>query len=316
MLITVLTIVTPVFALMGLGFCVAKTPFLPEGTGTALAQFAFKIAIPAMLFRAMLNTGPMDASPWRLLAAYFIAIICVWIIASLAAGFLLKRPTGDHAIIAMSSTFGNTVMLGIPIAITALGSEATAPLALLVAVETPLLWIMGTLHMEFAKRGRSISVAALGGVIKDLATNTIILALVLGLMGRAFELTLPAVPDRLLVLLGQAGVPTALFALGMALAKFKIGGETSTVGLLMVLKLGCIPALVYIFAAYVFVLPPLWIAIAVLHAAMPVGANPFLFASRYGQSASTVSAAIVISTLFAVVTVSGLLVFLLNGLGR
>jgi malonate transporter and related proteins len=316
MLPTVLTIVTPVFALMGLGFCVAKTQFLPDGTGAALAQFAFKIAIPAMLFRAMLNTGPMDASPWRLLAAYLIAIICVWVIASLTAWLVLKRPAEDHSVIAMGSTFGNTVMLGIPIAITALGPEATAPLALLVAVETPLLWIVGTLHMEFAKRGRSVSRVALGGVVKDLTTNTIILALILGLLGRAFEMSVPVVPDRLLLLLGQAGVPTALFALGMALAQFRIGGETRTVGLLMVLKLGCLPALVYIFATYVFVLPPLWIAIAVLHAAMPVGANPFLFASRYGQSASTVSAAIVVSTLIAVVTVSGLLVVLLSGLGR
>lgn len=316
MIFTVLTIVTPVFSLMGLGFLVARTRYLPEGTGKALAQFAFKIAIPAMLFRALLNTGAMDASPLRLLAAYFIATACVWIIASLVAGVVLRRPAEDQAVIGMGSTFGNTVMLGIPIAITAFGPEATAPLALLIAIETPLLWIIGTLHMEFAKQGRSLSLASLGDVMKDLATNTIILAMVLGLAGRAVGLKIPAVPDQILVLLGQAGVPTALFALGMALASFRIGGETRTVGLLLILKLALLPALVYVMAAHVLALPPLWIAIAVLHAAMPVGANPFLFASQHERSAATVSAAIVVSTLVAVVTVSGVLVVLLGMLGR
>jgi malonate transporter and related proteins len=316
MLITVLTIVTPVFALMGLGFIAAKTKFLPDGAGAALAQFAFKLAIPALLFRAMLGTGALEASPWRLLGAYFTATLGVWIVASLMAAFVLRRPSEEHSVLAMGSAFGNTVMLGLPIAITAFGPEATAPLAILVAVETPLLWIMATLHMEVAKRGKAMSLASLGGVVKDLATNTIIIALVLGLAGRAMGLTLPAVPDRIFMMLGQAGVPTALFALGMALASFKVAGETKAIGLMMVLKLALYPALAYVFAAHVFQLPPLWTALVVLQAAMPVGANAYLFAARYERSAATVSAAIAVSTLVAVVSVSGLLVVVLAGLGR
>jgi malonate transporter and related proteins len=316
MLTTVLTIVTPVFALMGLGFIAAKTRFLPDGAGAALAQFAFKLAIPALLFKAMLSTGTLEASPWRLLMAYFLSTACIWLIASLAAGLLLRKPAEDHSALAMGSTFGNTVMLGLPIAITAFGAEATAPLAILVAVETPLLWILATLHMEFSKRDRAISLKALAGVFKDLATNTIVLSLVLGLAGRAIGLTLPAVPDRIFALLGQAGVPTALFALGMALASFKVAGETKAIGLMMVLKLGLYPILAYIFAVHIFNLPPLWTALVVLQAAMPVGANAFLFASRYDRSAATVSAAIAVSTVVSVFTVSALLVFLLTGLGR
>ncbi len=316
MLIKVLTIVTPVFALMGMGFIAAKTRFLPEGAGQALAQFAFKLAIPALLFRAMLSTGTLEASPWRLLGAYFTATLGIWIIASLVAAFGLRRPAEEHSVLAMGSTFGNTVMLGLPIAITAFGQDATAPLAILVAVETPLLWIAATLHMEVAKRGRAISLAALGGVVRDLATNTIILSLVLGLAGRAMGLTLPAVPDRIVMLLGQAGVPTALFALGMALASFRVAGETKAIGLMLVLKLALYPALACVFAAHVFQLPPLWTALVVLQAAMPVGANAYLFAARYERSAATVSAAIAVSTLVAVVTVSGLLVVVMAGLGR
>jgi malonate transporter and related proteins len=316
MLVTVLTIVTPVFALMGLGFLAAKTRFLPDGAGQALAQFAFKLAIPALLFRALLGSGTLEASPWRLFSAYFAATLCIWIIASLVAALVLRKPAEDQSILAMGSSFGNTVMLGIPIGIAAFGPEVTTPMALLVAVEAPLLWIAATLHIEFARRGRAISPVALAGVFRDLATNTIILSLVLGLAGRAMGWTLPAVPDRIVMMLGQAGVPTALFALGMALASFRIAGETKAIGLMMVLKLALYPALAYVFAAHVFQLPPLWTALVVLQAAMPVGANAYLFAAQYERSAATVSAAIAVSTLAAVVTVSGLLVVVLAGLGR
>jgi predicted permease len=309
-MLAVLAIVTPVFALMGLGYLAAKLKYLPESAGPALSQFAFKVAIPALLFRAMLTAAPLQASPWRLLAAYGLMITAAWLAATLIAAFVLRRPAGDHAPIAMAATFGNTVMLGIPIAVLAFGPEATPLVALLIAVETPLLWIAGTLHIELARRGRAMSFTALSGVGRDLVVNPIILSMVLGVAGRLIGLELPAVPDRIIMLLGQAGVPTALFALGLMLATFRLGGEGAAVGAIAALKLLALPALAYVLAAHVFALPPLAVAVMVLHAAMPVGANPFLFAARYESSTGPISAAIVGSTLAAVVTVSALLVVL------
>jgi hypothetical protein len=309
-MLAVLAIVAPVFALMGLGYLTARSRYLPETAGAALSQFAFKIAIPAMLFRAMLTAAPMQASPWRLLAAYFLAAAACWLAAVLAAALVLRRPAEDHAALAMGATFGNTVMLGIPIGVMAFGPEATTLLAMLVAVEAPLLWIAGTLHMELARSGRRMSLAGLRDVGRDLATNPVILALLLGLAGRAAGLQLPEIPDRMLALLGQAGVPTALFALGMVLSTFRLGGEGGALVLIAGLKLFALPLLVYLATTYLFGLPPLVAAVAVLHAAMPVGANAFLFASRYERSASTISAGIVASTLVAVATTSALLLLL------
>jgi malonate transporter and related proteins len=164
--------------------------------------------------------------------------------------------------------------------------------------------------MEIARRGRAMSLGALGGVVRDLAANPIILSLVFGLAGRVAGLSLPEMPDRMLQLLGQAGVPTALFALGMVLSTFKLGGEKVTLVAIGMLKLFAMPLAAYVLAQHVFALPPLFVAVLVMHCAMPVGANPFLFATRYDRSPATISASIVASTLVAVVTVSGLLVAL------
>ncbi|MGL4240952.1 MAG: AEC family transporter, partial [Beijerinckiaceae bacterium] len=245
----------------------------------------------------------------------FIASGILWIATAILVAVGLRRPPEDQAPLAMGATFGNTVMLGIPIAVSAFGQEALSPIALLIAVEAPLMWIVATLHIEVAKRGRNVSRDAVVGVLKDLATNTIILSLLLGLAGRMAGLSLPEVPDRILQLLGQVAIPSALFALGMALATFRVSGEGGVVAILSAVKLLALPALVYVLAAHVFHLPPLWVAATTLHAAMPVGANAFLFAARYDRLQGTVSAAIAASTMIAVVTVS-LLLLVLQPLAR
>jgi hypothetical protein len=314
-MLAVLTIVAPVFTLMGMGYLAARFRYLPDGAAATLAQFGFKVAMPAFLFRAMLGVGEMQASPLRLLAAYFLATATIWLLASLASRHLLRRPPGDDAALAMGACFGNTVMLGVPIAVTAFGPYAATPLALLIAVETPLLWIAATLHMEAAGRGRTMSLPALRGVLVDLALNPIVASLVLGLLARLAGLSLPTVPDRILAMLAQAAVPTALFAMGMTLAGFRLASEWRVIGLLSALKLIAYPAIAWLSVVHLFALPPLWSAIAVLLAAMPVGANAYLFAARYDRAAAPVSAAIAASTLLAVVTVS-LLLLVLTPLAR
>jgi hypothetical protein len=306
-MLAVLAIIVPVFALIGLGFLAQRFGYLTDGAGRILAEFGFKVAMPALLFRAMLSVGEMPGSPLLLLVAYFSATLTVWLTATVLNSVLLRRPAADAAAIGMGSCFGNTVMLGIPLALTAFGPEAATPIALLIAVETPLLWVMATLHMEAARRGRSMSFAALGGVLWDLVRNPIVMSLIAGIVWRQTGLGMAPMVDKITGMLAQAAVPSALFALGMTLATFAIRSELKTLTLLCVLKLVLYPVAAYVLTVHVFQVPPLWSAIAVLFAAMPVGANAYLFAARYQTAEAPVSGAIAVSTLIAVFTVSTLL---------
>jgi malonate transporter and related proteins len=313
-MLAIIDIVAPVFGLMALGFLAARLRYLSDGAGGLIAEFAFRVAMPALLFRAMLAIGPMPAGPWQLIGVYFGAMIVVWITTSLLTWLLLRRPAVDGAAIAMGACFGNTVMLGIPLALTAFGPEAATPVALLISIDTPLLWIMATLHMESARRGAapadSSRLAALRGVGLDLLRNPIVLPLVTGSLWRTTGLGIPKVLDRLLELLAGAAVPSALFALGMSLAVYEIKGQMRTLSLIVVMKLVAFPLLVLAFATWILPLPQLWLAIALLFAAMPVGANAFLFAARYQRAVNSVSAAIAVSTVFAIGSIAMILYFL------
>jgi malonate transporter and related proteins len=318
-MLAIIDIVAPVFGLLGLGFLAARLGYLPEAASRMIAEFAFKVAMPALLFRAMLAIGTLPGSPWQLVATYAGAVVIVWIATSISTLLFLRRPAIDAPAIAMGACFGNTVMLGVPLALTAFGADAAAPVALLISIDTPMLWIIATLHMEAARRsGEAVSGSifkALRDVLFDLLRNPIVLPLIAGTLWRFTDLGIPKIADRLLELLAGAAVPTALFSLGMSLAAYEIKGQTRTLSLIILMKMVALPAAVYALATWVFPLPPLWTAIALLFAALPVGANAFLFAMRYERAVHSVSAAIAVSTAIAVVTIAVILYFLRTMVG-
>ena len=138
----------------------------------------------------------------------------------------------------------------------------------------------------------------------------LIAGVVIGSLWRVSGLAVPEIPDRFLALIGQAAVPAGLFALGMSLATYRIAGQLPTLAVIFAMKMLLLPVVVFALAQYVFGLPPVWVGVAVLFASMPVGANAFLFASKYERAVGSVSAAIAVSTVVAVGTASAVLYFL------
>ena len=74
---------------------------------------------------------------------------------------------------------------------------------------------------------------------------------------------------------------------------------------------GVMPVLVFLALYYIISVPPLWAKVALLLAAMPTGANAFLFAHRNEESVPAVSGAVAVGTGLAAITVS-LLLYLMD----
>ena len=106
----------------------------------------------------------------------------------------------------------------------------------------------------------------------------------------------------------------ALFALGVSLAGYSLKGSWSGMFSLIGLKMVLMPVLVFLLVRYVVSIPPLWAEVAVLFAAMPTGANAFLFSQRNNEAVAAVSGAIALGTALAAVSVSILLYVMDAGL--
>jgi hypothetical protein len=312
----VFLIVAPVFALIAIGYLASLWRLLSEAAHKGISEFTFGIAMPALLFRTIALTDIPAVEPLRLWGAYFGAAAAVWAAATALTVLLLRRPGADAAPIAMSSVYGNVVMLGIPLALALFGSEAAAPMALILAINTPLLWIVGTLHMAWAEhRGGTSLWRLILSVFIDLARNPVILGIVAGSLWRLGGLGLHPLADKVLGLLGQAGVPCALVALGAGLTQFQIKGQAGTLTTILALKLVAQPAIAWLLAFEVLGLPPVAAAVVVLFSAMPTGANAYLFAARYQRVVNSTSGAVALGTILAAATAAALVSVLVSGAG-
>jgi len=297
-------IVTPVFALIAAGYASVLFRFVSESAHKGISEFAFSIAIPALLFRTIVVSEFPDVSPYRMWGAYYGALALTWIAALAISAFLRERrdASEDGVVFAIGSVYGNIVMLGIPLVLSALGNEAAGPMALILSVNTPLLWLCGILQMELVSHKRTGSaLSVIRPVLADLARNPLMLAIGFGVVWRFTGLGLTPVVDKTIELLAQAGSPAALIALGITLFRFEVKGEKLGIIMMCALKLAAMPAAAYLLARLLN-LPPVATGVIVLFAAMPTGANAYIFAVQYQRLVNPVSGAVALGTLLAAVT--------------
>ncbi len=306
----VLSSVLPLFVVIFAGFFAGKVRFFDEGGIKALVTFVFNFAMPPFIFRLMAETDLAEIAQWSFVGAYAVSMLTMLVIGA-AAGLLLfaMRPSG-MIIQGFGSAFSNGLLLGLPLMVWLFGEQGAVPVLLILtldAVSFPTV----TLLLEVARGGRGAGTLRMAGqTLRAIALNPIIMATICGILFGLSGAVLPEVVDRTVGFIGQAGPPTALFALGASLSLRKIAGSLGAAGVMVVCKLLVHPFLVWLLVAQVLDLEPFWVNAAVIFAACPVGANVFIFAQHYEAGVEAASSAIVISTGLAMITISALLLIL------
>jgi malonate transporter and related proteins len=294
---SVFPIVLPIFALIALGYVAARSGTLSDSAQKGISEFAFNFAMPALLFRSLANTAELQPGSGRIAFAYFGGIAIVWGLATAATRLGLRRPAIDAPTIAMASCFGNIVMIGIPLALAVVGPAAAGPMAVILSIHSPLLWFTATLHQQAVEHTDDRTAATVAADLgSDLMRNPLLIAIAAGGLWRVTGYGLPQGLDNSLALLAQAGIPCAQVALGASLTRFAVKGQLPTLSLVLLFKLVALPALVYALAV-AFALPRSAAEVAIIMAAMPAGANAFLFAERSGRVVNSTSGAVALGTL-------------------
>lgn len=305
---TILITVLPVFGMIVLGYIFSKFRIIDEASGKGLSLFVFNVAIPALLFKTMATLGSQESAPWSLWGTYFGGLALTWVIAAFVAINIQSLNFSGGATTSMAAGFGNLAMLGTPLALAHFGQVVAVPLGMILSIHAPILWFAATLHREFSKHSSNFSLASTGQELaSNLAKNAIVIALIFGTLWRLTGLGLHPIPEKMLTMLSDASVPTALFALGTSLAAYSLRGAWDGMFALITLKMIVMPILVFVLGHYIFHLQTLWLQIAVLFAAMPTGANAFLFAQRNDEAVPAISGAIAAGTGLAAISASVLL---------
>lgn len=296
-----LDILAPVIAVIALGYGLARGGVITPAGETGIANLVFFATTPALLFRAMATTGLPTLPDLAVMAAYFGPCLLLYGGWALGRHRLFGSGLAAAGIGAMGASFGNTVLLGIPIVDRAYGPAGLRLLVLIVSIHSALLFSMTTLLAE-AERGRADARATLAATARMMARNPIVLAIAAGMTCAAFGLRLPGALDAVLAMLGAATTPAALIAVGAGLAGFRLGGSLTESVAIVAAKMIVLPLAVWITATQVLALEPVAVAVATVAAAMPTGTNVYIIARRYDVSVSIAAGAILISTLLAAAT--------------
>ncbi|MFY8100734.1 MAG: AEC family transporter [Allorhizobium sp.] len=305
---TVAQDVLPIFILILFGWALVRLKILAAEIGDGLGDFVFKVAVPLLLLRMIANADFHGASPFRLWIAYFAGVFVAWTIGHLVSTRIFKRDQKLGVLAGISSAFANNVFIGLPLVERTVGPEGIVAMSILLAIHLPLMMIAGVLAMERAERqtggreGAGILTVSkqVGG---NLVRNPLIIGLAGGILLQLLGTPVPALIDGVVAQVAGMAAPAALISLGMTLNKYGMAGNLKIAGTISLLKLGLMPAVVWL-ASTLLGLSPQWTAALVLTSSVPTGINAWLIASRFGVGQGLAASVITLSTAAGVVTVS------------
>lgn len=309
----VIASLTPVFLLIGAGFLAGRRDWVRDSAVKDLSNLVFLLLIPALLFRTM-SSVRFEQLDLRPIAAYFPAALL------LLCGSIAWRGFNRGSVVrALAGTFSNMVMIGITLVGLAYGQAGLVTLLTLVSVHALILLTLGSVVLELAvarearaggQRAPHVLETA-WSAFKGALIHPIPLPILCGLLYAQTGWGLPAVVDKPLQLLGSAFGPISLVLVGVTLARTPLGGHLREALWIAASKNLVLPVLVAA-SCWLAGIQGLQFTVMVVAAALPVGANVFLFAQRYEVDQELTTASMGLSTILAMGTLS--LVMALTGL--
>jgi len=300
-MIEILLKTLPFFAVIGLGYGAGRTGFFSEAATAWLTKFVFYFALSAMLFRFSANLSLSEVFDLRFVAAYLWGTAFVYAIATIVA-FVRGLDVEETAIEAQCAVVGNVGFLGVPMLVMLLGEAAIGPVMLVLAVDLIVFGSLIVILVTGSRDGR-VSVRILRTVGLGLLKNPMIVSITVGLTWSGLRIPMPGPLNEFVVLLGAAATPGALFAIGASLAS-KSAERIAVAGWLSFAKLVLHPAFVAFGALVLFPVDPYAAGVMIAAASLPVAGNVYILAQHYAIAPHRVSASILISTAFSIVTVS------------
>ncbi len=297
-----LDVVLPVFLVIGAGYLATWRGLFSDAGVDGLMAFTQTFAIPCLLFQAIASLDLGAEFTWPLLLGFYsgaVAGFLTGLVVARAAG----RPWEDAVAIGFCGLFSNSVLLGLPIAERAYGTEALRYNYAIIAIHAPFCYLLGVTVMEMV-RARGESLRGLPrNVARAMFHNALVIGIALGFAVNLSGISLPRIFENALELMVRSALPAALFGLGGVLYRYRPEGDVKIVALICGTSLILHPAVAWAVSSALS-LSTDQIRASVLTGAMAPGVNTYIFANIYGVARRSAASGVLIGTAVSILSVA------------
>ncbi len=309
-MITAVNAVLPSFLIIALGLYIRSRGKLDDKSLGKFNSLAFRVFLPFQIFKNIYDSPMGEAFDLKLLIFGAVGLLLAGALALLTA--VLTEPRLDRrGVMAQGMFRGNYVLLGMPLIESLFGSSGSGLAALMIVVNIPLYNVLSVIFLELYAGGE-INVRKMA---KDIATNPLIDATLVGLLAKAVNLPVYALPPVGSVLKSLAGVatPLCLFILGASFAPANMHGYARSLWITVAFKLLVIPGLA-LAAAAALGIRGVGLAVVMISFGAPTAVNSYTMARELGGDSELAAGIVVVDTALSCLTLFGWIV-LLRSLG-
>jgi predicted permease len=300
----VLSVVAPVFLIVGAGYGATRAGLFGRETVDGLLAFTVRFAVPVLLFGAIYRLDLAREFDPRLLASFYLGAIIAFVAGIVLALKVFGRRPGEAVAIGFCALFSNSVLLGLPIMTRAYGAESLAPNFVIISIHAPFCYLLGIVTMEVVRRDGAGPLATARRAAAAMFSNALTIGLACGFALNLGGVALPGFVVAAVDMVGTAALPVALFGIGGALTRYGLRADLGEAAAVAALSTLVHPAVAWVLSDLAFGLPIEAVRAAVVTAAMPVGMNGYVFAAMYDRAQGAAAGAVLLSTAAAVVTVT------------
>ncbi|MEL0273046.1 MAG: AEC family transporter [Pontimonas sp.] len=308
-----LSLVTEVFVgfaivtlVVATGYVTGRMGILGPTALDVLSKAAFFVFSPALLF-IVLGDADIQVLFSDLLPVSALAAVGALVLYVVIAWVSRVRGAGRLTVGGLAASYVNSNNIGLPLAAYILGDPALAAPVLLfqLIVMSPVALTI----LDISSHGSLSARRILSGPIR----NPLIIGSILGVVVSWWDLELPDIIHEPLDLLGQAAVPTLLFALGLSLASQRLWEAREfrrEIAMAAIIKLSVMPLIAWLLGVFVFSLDDHALFTVVILAALPSAQNVFNYSQRYHVATPLARDSVVLTTLVSLPIMIGLALLL------
>ncbi len=286
--------VLPIFIIALLGYLLKRYKFLNDNFIAIGIKFVFTVALPCMLYQDLLNNPVNQLTPLPIIIALVSTLILV-IILRISCHKLISDPARRSAFI-QGCFRGNFVLLGFALINNISGSAGMAEASMLMGFVIPFYNILAVLVLS-----ESTQDIHNRHYIKNIITNPLIIATILGVISSLAGLKLPILVLKPIGYMADLAIPLALVTLG---ASIEFQKENNIIKLSLfasAVKILIFPAIMIALSIGLGIRGTDLVVLMVFFAA-PAAVSSFPMAFQMGADYKLASQIIFFSTALAVIT--------------